>query len=103
MSYILYEAKRIHEGAHSRWHFGTMLLTVHTGIALSVSYIVAYLTKSVDEPQRFLQMIPIFLISLFVGFELIRFVREAEAHTQDKWSTFKNLDNEALTEETIEE
>lgn len=103
MSYILYEAKRIYEGAHSRWHFGTMLLTVHTGIALSIPYIVAYLTKSVDEPQRFLQMIPILLISLFVGFELIRFVREAEAHTQDKWSTFKNLDNETLTEETIEE
>ena len=103
MSYILYEAKRIHEGTHSRWHLSTMLLTVHTGIALSIPYIVAYLTKSVDEPQRFLQMIPILLISLFVGFELFRFIKEAEAHSQDKWSSFKNLDNETLTEETIEE
>ncbi|MBO5714939.1 MAG: hypothetical protein J6S23_00915 [Clostridia bacterium] len=86
MSYILYEAKRIHEGAHSRWHFGLMLLTFHSGLSLSTAYIIAYLTKSVDEPIRFLQMIPTFFISFFVVFELLRFINEAETHTQEEWN-----------------
>ncbi|MBR2381012.1 MAG: hypothetical protein IKA84_00765 [Clostridia bacterium] len=103
MSYILYEAKRIHEGVHSRWHFGTMLLTVHSGFAFSSAYIVAYLTKSVDEPLRFLQMIPMLLISLFVGFELFRFVNEAESHTEEEWDKIEKPNEEILEEEIIEE
>ena len=103
MSYILYEAKRIHEGVHSRWHFGTMLLTVHSGFAFSSAYIVAYLTKSVDELQRFLQMIPVLFISLFVGFKLFRFIKEAEAHTQEEWDEIEKQDEEIVEEEITEE
>ena len=103
MSYILYEAKRIHEGTHSRWHFGLMLLTFHSGFSFSISYIIAFLTKSVDEPQRFLQMIPVFLISLFVGFELLRFINEAEAYTQEEWDEIEKPNEEIIEEEIIKE
>ena len=103
MSYILYEAKRIHEGAHSRWHFGLMLLTFHSGFSLSISYIIAFLTKSVDEPQRFLQMIPVLLVSIFVGFEIIRFKNEAESHTQDEWDEIEKPNEEIIEEEIIKE
>ena len=103
MSYILYEAKRIHEGAHSRWHFGLMLLTFHSGFSFSISYIIAFLTKSVDEPQRFLQLIPMLLVSIFVGFEIIRFKNEAESHTQDEWDEIEKPNEEIIEEEIIKE
>lgn len=106
MSYILYEAKRVHEGTHSRWHFGTMLLTFHSGISLSAAYIIAFLTQSVDEPLRFLQMIPMLLISLFIGLELLNFINEAKSHTQEEWDEIEKPKEEIEEESeqpTIEE
>ena len=106
MSYILYEAKRVHEGTHSRWHFGTMLLTFHSGLSLSLAYVIAFLTKSVNEPLRFLQIIPMLLISLFVGLELLNFINEAKSHTQEEWNEIEKPEEEieeALEHPTAEE
>ena len=83
--YILYEAKRIHEGVHSRWHLFSMLITIHTGFSFSVAYIAAYLRKSVDEPNRLYQMILVLIISIIVGLELLRFITKAEYRTQEEW------------------
>ena len=106
MMYILYEAKRIHEGVHSRWHFATMLLTLHSGISLSLAYIFAYLTDSVNEPVRFLQMISVLLVSLFVGVELYRFINEADSKMQEEWDEIEKPEEEIDEEPeqpTIEE
>ena len=78
MIYILYEAKRIYTGMHSRWHYCSMLLVLHTGATLSISYILAYLSGNVVEKSRLLQAITILLATCTVGIELFKFVREAE-------------------------
>ena len=93
MTYILYEAKRIHEGTHSRWHFGAMLLTVHTGITLSVAYILVYLSKSVNEKPRFLQTVIILLVTLLVALELFRFVKVSNCKTKEDWDEIENPQN----------
>ena len=83
--YILYEGNRLFKGVHSRWHFASMLLLTHAGFALSSAYIAAYLTYSVNEKFRFYEMILIFIISVFVEIELIRFVKCAASRTQAEW------------------
>ena len=102
MLYILYEAKRIHTGEHSRWHLGTMLLAVHSGLSYSIAYVVAYLTKSVDEPIRLFHTTLILLISLLIEFELLRFVKKSEFHTQEEWNTINNPNEEIAAETTSE-
>ena len=99
MIYILYEAKRIHEGCHSRWHLGAMLLTLHTGATLSIAYIIAYFTKSVYEKPRFLQMITILFVTLIIGLELFRFLREAEFTTKEEQNN-TDTPNESAPEQT---
>ena len=56
-----------------------MLLFTHTGFSLSVSYIIAYFTYDVNEKLRFYQMILIFILSLLVEIEIIRFVKKADS------------------------
>lgn len=96
--YILYEGNRLFTGAHSRWHFASLLLVSHTGLTLSASYIIAYLLGSVYEKTRFYQMILILIISLFANVELQRFVKLAVARAKEEWD-----DLEAPTGEATEE
>lgn len=102
MAYILYEAKRIYEGHHSRWHVGTMLVAIHTGLSFSLSYIIAYLSGTVDEKTRFLHVILILATTVFIIIELLRFVLSAEAHTKEEWEEIENPDPQE-TENTVEE
>ena len=102
MMYILYEAKSIYDGAHSRWHMGTMLLTRHSGASLSLAYIIAYFTKSVDEPVRFYQLLTTLAITAFVAIELLRFTRLATSHTQEEWDEIEAPEEETDPEETLE-
>ena len=85
--YILYEGKRIFTGEHSKWHFASMLLLTHTGLPLSFSYIIVYLTGTATETFRFYQMILIFIISVFVEIELIRFAKFSFINTQETEKT----------------
>lgn len=81
--YILYEGKRIFTGAHSKWHFTSMLLLSHVGTSLSVSYIVAYIFGSVNEKTRMYQMILIFIISIIGELKLISFIKSARAEQSE--------------------
>lgn len=84
--YILYEGQSLFFGAHSKWHFSSMLLLFHTGVSISASYIIAYMTYDVNERLRFYQMILILIVSVFAGYELYLFSKHAEARTQEEWS-----------------
>ena len=107
--YILYEGNRIFSRAHSRWHFPSMLLFTHTGFSLSVSYIIAYFTYDVNEKLRFYQMILIFILSLLVEIEVIRFVKKADSHTQIEWDEIEApkegsvIEDQTIHEENINE
>ncbi len=82
--YILYEGKRIFLGEHSRWHFVGMLLVSHTGLSLSISYVIAYLFGAVNEETRLYQIAIILLISAFVEIELVRFVLTSNLHSKEE-------------------
>ena len=101
MTYILYEAKRIYLGMHSRWHFCSMLLTLHTGTTLSIAYILAYLSKSVFEKPRFLQAIAIFFVTCIIALEFFRFLKDSEIAT-DEGSSEADICNEIESEQTKE-
>ena len=112
--YISYEGNRLFTGNHSRWHFASMLLLTHTGFTLSLAYIFAYFTFNVNEKIRFYEMILVFIISVFVEIELIRFRKNAISLTQAEWDEIDALyeadqeyepyreDNSADTTEEIE-
>lgn len=90
--YILYEGKRIFTGEHSKWHFASMLLLTHTGFSLSISYITVYLMGTATETMRFYQMILIFIVSVFVEIELLRFVKLSVSHSKDEWNKIENAE-----------
>ena len=100
--YILYEGKRLFAGEHSRWHFASMLFVTHVGFSISVSYIMVYLMGVATEKTRFLQMILVFIVSLFIEIELIRFTKVAESHTKEEWDEIE-APEEIITEEIISE
>lgn len=104
--YILYEGKRIFTEEHSRWHFASMLLLTHIGFSMSISYIMVYLMDIATEKTRFLQMILVFIVSLFVEIELIRFTKVAESHTKEEWDEMEAPEEivieEIQTEENID-
>ena len=100
--YILYEGKRIFTGEHSRWHFASMLLALHTGLTLSVSYFMAYGFGAVDERSRFRQIVLILIISLFIETELVRFITQAESHTKEEWEGIEAPEQEIIEEEIKE-
>lgn len=89
--YILYEGNRVFSGIHSRWHFASMLLLSHTGLSLSISYIVAYIIGGVYEKTRLYQMVLILIVSAFVEFELIRFVKLSNSHTKEDWDEMETI------------
>ena len=90
--YVLYEGKRIFTGEHSKWHFASMLLLTHTGFPISISYITVYLMGIATETTRFYQMILVFIISIFVEIELIRFCRNALSHTKSEWEEIESTE-----------
>lgn len=100
--YILYEGKRIFTGEHSRWHLASMLLASHIGLALSVSYVVAYGLGAVNERSRLYQILLILIISLFIETELVRFTKQSEARAKEEWDALKTPEQES-TEEKITE
>ena len=83
--YILYEGKRLFTGEHSKWHFASMLLASHTGLSLSVSYLIAFALGGVNEETRLYQIIVILAISSFIEYELVRFIKKSESHTKEEW------------------
>ena len=104
MSYILYEAKRLYDGTHSRWHFFSMLATLHTGISLSVAYIIAHYKNNFGDNTRFYQMIIVLIISIIVALELVRFVNNANFYSKEEWDEINNPPQDFETEGTeIEE
>lgn len=100
MTYILYEAKRIYLGTHSRWHFCSMLLVWHTGATLSIAYILAYLSESVFEKPRFLQAIAILLATCIVGIELIRFLKESKITIKETKFNLQHIIESEQTEDS---
>ncbi len=92
--YILYEAKRVVTGRHSGWHFTSMLLTLLTGLSLSGAYLMAYILGFVKEGHRFYQAMIIFAISLFMAFELNRFLSTLTPKSTYKRSTYFPTSNE---------
>ncbi len=101
--YILYEGKRIFTEEHSRWHLASMLLLTHIGFSMSISYITVYLMGVATEKTRFLQMILVFIVSLFVEIELIRFTKVAESHTKEEWDEIEAPEEIAIEEIQTEE
>lgn len=83
--YILYEGKRLFTGEHSKWHFASMLLASHTGLSLSVSYLISFALGGVNEETRLYQIIVILAISSFIEYELVRFIKKSESHTKEEW------------------
>lgn len=83
--YILYEGKRLFTGEHSKWHFASMLLASHTGLSLSVSYLISFALGGVNEETRLYQIIVIVAISSFIEYELVRFIKKSESHTKEEW------------------
>lgn len=101
--YILYEGKHLYEGAHSRLHFSSMLLTTHCGITLSSAYMLAYLFGAVNEEARFYQMILVLAVSITVKVELDRFVDECDAHTEAEWQELEAAANAEAELEATED
>ena len=107
--YILYEGKRIFTGVHSRWHMASMILASHTGLSISIAYVIAYGFEAVNEITRLPQIAFILIISLFIQFELFEFIRRSEAHTKEERDALEAPDeviteeSEEATEETINE
>ena len=79
LAYILQTIKRLCYNKHSNWHFATMLLTYMSGLSLSGAYVIAFLFNSVNEDNRFCQMIMILTVSIFVGIELNHFIEELDS------------------------
>ena len=102
LMYLLYEGKLLFTGEHSKWHFASMLLASHTGLTLSLSYLLAYSFGAANEKTRLSQIILILFFSLFVHTELFRFITQSESHTQEEWEGFEISDEES-TQEIIEE
>ncbi len=103
MTYILYEAKRLYEGTHSRWHFFSMLITLHTGISLSVAYIIAHHKNNFGDNTRFYQMIIVLIISIIVALELVRFANNASFYSKKEWDELNSPIQEIEEIEEISE
>ena len=103
--YILYEGNRLFTGSHSRWHFPSMLFLSHSGLSISLAYIIAYLSYDVNERIRFYQMILVLLISIVAEIQLWRFVKIAESRTKEEWDQLEapETSEQEITEESTNE
>ena len=76
--YILYEAKRLYKGVHSRMHLLAMMLTFSTGLSFSAPYIVASIFGLTNDMIKMHEALIILFISIYVIIEQKRFVHEYE-------------------------
>ena len=84
--YILTEAKRICNGAHTHWHLPAMLLTFTTGIVVSSAYFFAFLFDIIKDGSYFYQMLMIMAASAFVAIELKHFMYVAKTKSITEWA-----------------
>jgi hypothetical protein len=103
MTYILYEAKRLYEGTHSRWHFFSMLITLHTGIPLAVAYILAHFKNNFDDSIRLHQMIIVLIICITISLELARLIGNASFYSKKEWDELNSPIQEIEEIEEISE
>ena len=88
--YILTEAKRICNGAHTHWHLPAMLLTFTTGATLSGAYLFAFLFEIIKDSSYFYQMLMIMAVSAFIAIELKHFMYVAKTKSITEWTEEQN-------------